>query len=403
MAFSVDKGNGVFMSAVWRGLLKQWLAAGLVWWLAGMLLVPASKLYHQILIALSWLPGLLAFIGCREVRQGWRQPMTAVLALFALWSVCSALWTEGGVAFGDLKIFLYLFLAINAFIALACLDFVMLRRALAIGGLLVGVLAWVSVLHFYGWQGYGWHRRAVGVGIVDHPILAGHLFGAVGVLLYYLRRDLPVRLQGMVWGLGCTGVLAFLLMCQSKGPWLAAAVTLVLMALWLQTRRALASVFLFTVLAVLALLIWPELILKRGFSYRPELFAQALQLIREAPLTGLGFGGQYLLLVPSSGKYYEHAHNIYLHITVVLGGVGLLFWLLLQLCAFYSVWLNRCEPAGQALAALLLFSGLALFTDGVGPWVKPREEWFTLWLPLCFAMALMCWHRMSRRAGSSHG
>lgn len=384
-------------------MLEKWLAVGLCWWLVGMLLVPTSKFYHQVLILLFWMPGLLALLMYREVRQGWWQPLAVILLGFVVWSALSVSWGAHDVDSGELKIFFYLFLALNAFLALACLNFVMLRHSLALSGLLVGMLAWISVLYFYGWQGYGWHRRAVGVGIVNHPILAGHLFGAVGILLYYLRRDLPVRLQGMVWWVSCTGVLAFLLMCQSKGPWLAVAVTLVLMALWLQTRRSIAVVMLFAVLAGLALFIWPERILRGGFSYRPELFAQALQLIREAPLTGLGFGGQYLLLVPSSGQYFEHAHNIYLHIAVVLGGGGLLFWLLLQSVAFYSAWLNRCEPTGQALAALLLFSCLALFTDGVGPWVKPREEWFTLWLPLCLAMALMCRHRMSRQVESSHG
>ncbi|MQK16916.1 lipid A core--O-antigen ligase, partial [Escherichia coli] len=46
----------------WNTLLPRWLAFGLTWWLAGMLVLPTSKLYQQGLIVLFWLPGLLAFL-----------------------------------------------------------------------------------------------------------------------------------------------------------------------------------------------------------------------------------------------------------------------------------------------------------------------------------------------------
>ena len=73
----------------WRECLLRWLSTGLLWWLAGMLLLGSHKLYQQGLIVLLWLPGLLALLSFAEVRRAWWQPGAACLALFAAWSAAS--------------------------------------------------------------------------------------------------------------------------------------------------------------------------------------------------------------------------------------------------------------------------------------------------------------------------
>lgn len=379
---------GASVTVTWtRAVLGKWLAAGLLWWLVGMLLMGSSKFYHQVLIVLFWLPGLLALCVHGEVRGHWRQPLALVLLVLMVWSATSALWAPEFES-KELKIFFYVFLAANALIALAALDPALLRRSLALSGLAVGLLAWGSVIWFYGWAGNPWGARLVGTGIVDHPILAAQLFGAMGVVLLYLRRQLPATLQGAAWLVGCLGYVVFLALSQSKGPWLAALLTLLLAPLWHRRARLLFVSAGAASLVVLAALIWPELLLQRGLSYRPELFVQALGLIEQQPLQGLGLTADYLLRVPSTGRYLEHAHNVYLHIAVILGLVGLACWLTLQTLAFVAAWRLRKRVEGRMLCALLCFAGIALFTDGIGPWVKPREEWFCLWLPIFLVMGL---------------
>lgn len=386
------------------GSLDRWLAVGLSWWLLGMLLMASSKQYHQLLMLLFWLPGLLALVTRAEVRRGWRQPMAGVLLVFAAWSALSLLWLPGPAEVGELKIFFYVFLAANALIALASLNPALLLRSLALSGLIAGLLAWLSILWFYGWQERGWHLRVVGTGLANHPILAAQLFGAMGIVLLYLRRELPVVLQGWVWGFACLGYLAFLLLSQSKGPWLAALLTMLAAPLWHRSARLLLVSAGFAGGAVLVALIWPELLLQRGLSSRPELFVQALAVIEQQPLQGLGFTSDYLLRVPSSGSYFEHAHNIYLHIAVILGLVGLACWLALQAVALSTAWRSRESIEGRMLCALLCFAGIALFTDGVGPWVKPREEWFCLWLPVFLVMGLLAQGRSGTgRMATKHG
>ncbi|MHA6492298.1 O-antigen ligase family protein [Pseudomonas borbori] len=372
-----------------RGMLEKWLALGLAWWLVGMLLVTDSKQYHQLLILLFWLPGLLALVFTPLVRRGWLQPMALVLLAFALWSGISALWMPAQFDARELKIFLYIFLAANAVIMLACLNLPLMRRTLALSGWLVGMLAWVSIIWFYGWEDKAWDRRLTGTGVADHTILAAQLFGAMGVILLYMRRSLPMVMQGFCWLFACAGVLGFLLLSQSKGPWVAAVFTLLVASLWQRSPQLLIALGISVLGGVTALVMWPELILQRGFSYRPELFTQALRLVAEQPLRGLGFTSEYSLLVPSSNKYYEHAHNIYLHIAVTLGLVGLGAWLILQGQTLLNAWQARASTEGRMLCALICFAGIALFTDGVGPWVKPREEWFCLWLPVFLSMGMV--------------
>ena len=378
--------------------LDKWLAAGLLWWLVGMLLLPTSKLYQQGVILLLWLPGLLAlFVNSRVIRAWW-QPMSAVLVLFGIWSAFSVTWAGVPVAPKELKIFFYVLLAANSLLAMACLAPSLFWRTLAFAALLVGLLAWASLVMFYGIQGRHFSARAVGTALVNHPILGAQLFCVMGILLLYLRRYLPLALQGGVWWVALLGYVAFLGFSQSKGPWVAALLVLLMSPLW--SGRRWQWLLSLTGIAAVVLLLWcfPELVLQRGFSYRPELMAQALLKIEASPWLGLGFGTPYRLPVEALHRSFEHAHNIYFHIAVILGLPGVVAWLTLQGLALVTAWRARETSQGRMLCTLLCFALLALFTDGVGPWVKPREEWFCLWLPLFLCMAWV----VLQRQGTTH-
>ncbi|WP_152487748.1 MULTISPECIES: O-antigen ligase [unclassified Pseudomonas] len=373
--------------------LKTWLGAGLLWWLVGMLLLPTSKLYQQGVILLFWVPGVLALLSDARVIRAWLQPMSAVLMVFGAWSALSFTWAGVPVAPKELKIFLYVLLAANALMALACIAPALLWRLLALSALLVGMLAWASLVMFYGVEGRGFSERAVGTALVNHPILGAQLFGVMGILLLYLRRHLPHPLQGGLWFVALLGYAAILVLSQSKGPWVAALLVLLISPLWSGQRWQWLLSLVCIVAAASLLWAFPELVLQRGFSYRPELMAQALLKIESSPWLGLGFGTPYLLPVEALHRSYEHAHNIYLHIAVVLGLPGLFAWLLLHGLALIKAWRARDTELGRMLCTLLCFAMLALFTDGVGPWVKPREEWFCLWLPLFLCMAWVALQR----------
>ena len=80
---------------------------------------------------------------------------------------------------------------------------------------------------------------------------------------------------------------------------------------------------------------------------QPMPYASAEPFICVARLTrGIGFDSPYALAVPALGLSYEHAHNLYLHIAVLLGLVGLGGWLLLQGWAVLWAWRARSSVQG---------------------------------------------------------
>jgi O-antigen ligase len=365
-------------------LLAAWLALGLAWLLLGMLLLPSSKLYHQGLILFLWLPGLASFLPGIRARLFWDRQLLAAALGCAAWAMLSVLW--GGDA-GHIKEMLYVGLAMQAFVLLGGLYRERLWSLLACIALLGSLALGWFIFSFYALQARPLQARLIGAGLLDHPILAAHVAGALGILLCLLRRSLPRRLQGWVWLLGCLLCLAFVVLSRSKGPMLAVLAALVFTGFLASSLRGLCLSALVVAAAVLAVWAFPAFLLRGGLSYRPDLLRDAWDLFQLHPWLGLGLGADYQLTVEQTGRVYEHAHNLFVHILLQLGVPGLLLWLLMPLLVFRGAWRQRGTQHGRALCGLLCFSVVALLTDGVGPWVKPREEWFTVWLPILLGFA----------------
>ena len=368
-----------------RAIFRVWLGIGLCWLLLGMQVLPTNKLYHQGLIAFAWLPGLLALLIVPEVRRNWDRPLLALLMLFATWTALSVFW--GGDA-GRLKVILYVFLAANAWVALASLDSRLLWRLVAMSALLTGLLSWAALISFYGWHARPLGDRVVALGHLDHTILASQVIGASGLLLLFLREYLPARMRTWMWLVACLGIVVFLLMSKSKGPLLAFGGALAFACVCRPCRRTLLLLCCGISVAALAVWLMPEVLLRGGLSYRPQLLQAGYQQFLNHPWLGLGVGADYQLPVAELKTSFEHAHNLYMHIAIRFGSIGLALWLSLQLAVFLRILAWRDSANGLALCVLYGFSALALFTDGIGPWVKPREEWFVVWLPLFICLAM---------------
>ncbi len=365
--------------------LTRWLAFGFAWLLLGMFLLPTSKLYQQGLIVFFWLPGLLALLTTPVVRQSWDGLLLFLFTLSGIWVGLSISW--GGEP-DRLKELLYVCLAVNAVVALAALNPRLLWQVLMGCAVLGSVLAWLSLFYFYGWLGYPLGYRVVATGLLNQTILASHVMGVMGLALLFMRGWLPVRFQGWVWVLACVGYLCFMLMSRSKGPLLALLVCLALSGLWSTSRWAWLVGGIAVLTAALGAWLLPEQLLRGGLSFRPQLLEQAWDLWSLRPWQGIGVGADYQLPITEIGKSFDHAHNLYMHIAVQLGVVGVVFWLALQVTVAWRAWSMRSSVPGRTLCALCCFSVVALLTDGIGPWVKPREEWFTVWLPILLAFAL---------------
>lgn len=362
------------------------LLLGVLWFLLGMQLFSSSKFYHQGLILFFWLPGLLALFLVPDVRRGWDRPLFLLLLFAVAWGALSVAW---GGEVKRLKVFLYVFLSANAFVAIATINARMFWRCMAVGALLGGFAAWVAIIKFYILDAHSLEDRVIATGHLNHTIMASHVMGALGILLFSLRRFLPGLFRRSVWVLACLGFLAFLIFSRSKGPLIAVMCALALYMLCMPSKKKVC--FLLAGLFSALLLIWlfPDYFLRGGFSYRPELLAAGYEKFLRSPWFGGGVGAEYVLSVAGGRYSLEHAHNLYMHILIQLGAIGLFSWCLLQGYVLLQAYRSRASVLGSMLVALFCFGAVALLTDGVGPWIKPREEWFTVWLPLFLCLSLL--------------
>ncbi|MGQ7959671.1 O-antigen ligase family protein [Pseudomonas sp. SP16.1] len=366
-------------------ILAIWSALGFAWFVLGMMFLPSSKLYHQGLIFLFWLPGLAAWLPRFRASLLWDRWLLAGLLACVAWAALSVSWGGDSKRYKEM---LYVILSAQAFVVLGGLYREDVWRLLACLAMLGSLSALWSIVDFYLLQGHPYSARLVGAGLLDHPILAAHLMGALGVLLLSLRSLSPEVLPRWSWLLACLAYFSFLVLTRSKGPLLALIVACLFFPVCAPSRGRILFAMLLLGGAIVAASLAPQFLLRGGLSYRPDLLLGAWELFLQHPWLGLGLGSSYELEVAAIGATYEHAHNLFAHIALQLGLPGLLLWLSTLLVVFWRGWSNRTSPVGLALCSLLGFSVVALMTDGIGPWVKPREEWFTVWLPifLCFAL-----------------
>ncbi len=366
-------------------VLSRWSSLGVLVLLCGAWVLPSSKLYHQSLIVLLWLPALLALFLVDFRRMLGLPEMVLFIALSA-W-VMIVLVVKGGVdPLGDAKRPFYVVLSLLGVLVASRGQFSiesLLRSAAIFGGL--GALA--SVLYFNYVVVLPSGSRLIAIGLWDRAILAAHAIGAlavVGVFLSQKPRSFPWLILCAVSALG---YLMFLGLNQTRGVWLALFMVPLITTCARPTR--ISALVTITVIAfgVLAALLIPEILMQRGLSYRPELLAGGLRQLSENWIMGLGFN-PYEILVPSIGLSFKHPHNMYLDLAIRLGLPGLLLFALLWGFVAWRAWQNRAQPLGLALLALWVFSTIALQTDGIGLWLKPNSDWLITWLPVALSMVL---------------
>jgi O-antigen ligase len=141
---------------------------------------------------------------------------------------------------------------------------------------------------------------------------------------------------------------------------------------------------------MLAFWFFEALVVARGVSYRPQILMASLQMIAEHPWRGLGLGADYKVF--TAGLYFDHAHNLFTHVTIVLGLPGLLLWCALWLAVLREAWKVRETLYGRGMIGIWLFSTLAMQFDAASLTGTPRAEWFISWLPVGLASVLV-WAR----------
>jgi len=344
--------------------LRAALPAGLLFLAAGLwYLRPALGPWPLLLVGLAWLLQL-AQTGSLFPRSAFDGP----LALFLLAAAAGASISIDRAAAWQSTIFVYVGAVVVYYAVLVTPERLRLGRLrLQPLRLLLLLLPAVAAAYFLlttDWQAWqeklGWLGPALGLlaalriptsGHLLHPNMAGGLLAALLPLqigaLRWRRSPGWLRAAGLALiALSLLGLLA----SGSRGAWLA---LLAAGGLWLAWRAAgallprtgrpaagrrrelaqmamILTLLLAGLLAGLALLATPtgERLLTAGSQSRLTLWIDALQLLGDTPLTGLGFEAFQMAYV-SYGLllhvgYQPHSHNLLLEIWLRQGVLGLL-------------------------------------------------------------------------------
>lgn len=377
-------------------LIKQelWLARCAVLGFMVLLLapwvLPSNKLYHQLIIALLWLPALLSLFR-ENLRPDWRLPECWLYVLFCAWTLIVLAVRGASNPLGEAKLPLYVGLSFVGIWLAGRNGRWSYEQLLFFAALLGGLGAAYSWLEFYWLQGQGFGSRLSAHGLWDTPIPAAHAVGALAIFAALLLPDVRQSRYSLLWyllvGLSALGFIVFLISSQTRGVWIALLAALLFVCAIDLTKRRIALLLLVFAVLLAVFLINADFLLQRGASYRPQLWQGGIDLILQRPVMGLGFD-TYFIAVPELAHSFKHPHNLFLDIGVRLGLVGLALFMLLWGCAAWRGWRHRQEPLGRALLALLVFSSVSLLTDGIGLWIKPNADWFVTWLPLSVGLIL---------------
>jgi len=169
--------------------------------------------------------------------------------------------------------------------------------------------------------------------------------------------------------------------------WVALVVALVIVALLSRNWKINVLFGIFVLSLILVFFLDNGIFLKRGVSYRSELWGQGVIHFMDNWKFGIGFE-KFQLAIASSKKTWVHPHNMFIDIAIRFGVVGLISWLLLWGWAIVRAYQYRFTDLGMATLILLIYSSVVVQTDGIAQWMKPNPGWFVTWLPLAMAFAL---------------
>lgn len=371
-----------------RKWLPSWSQLGLLVLLGAPWLVPTNKLYHQLIIFLLWLPGLLMF-GYKDLRRLLVQKEVLLFALFVAWTLLVLAVEGGSDPTREVKIVMYVTLTLSGILLAAQHPKLQLETLLSWASGFGGVLALLSWIYFYLIQSHPYVDRILPLGGVwDTIIMAAHAVGSLGLLGVFLCRPGGATVwMKVLLAIAAIGYLLFLGASQTRGVWIALGVTLVVMSLTLNFRKGGLLVLAVLVVVAAVAVLAPDILEQRGMSLRPPLWESGLALIGQHWPLGLGFH-QYLIQIPGTDLFYKHPHNLFLDTGVREGALGLGLFLLLWGCVGWRAWSCRAQPLGRALLAVWVFSSTSLMTDGIGLWFKPNADWLITWLPVGLSLVL---------------
>jgi len=378
-------------SAISNIIGRYILPFGISVFLCGLCLMESRSGYHSLLYLLVSLPALIISILKPSVlQQAIKSNAFKLVCLLCAMAMTSTLWN--GIDDSSSRYIRYslnILLFIIAFIYTQHYTQNMLEKLLLLGCAVWAISGVIDLYHFYYVQGHAISARIIGSGSLTNTLLSSHVYGALASFLaaYLLAKKHATGSNSLII-VGFLLLLTFIIQTHSRTPLLGlTAVFAFLLISYRNKKVAYVSAFLMALLAVY-LVFNIDLITQRGFSYRPEIWQQALDDIYNKPVLGHGLGSKMALYILSLKKTFSDSHNIHIGLTYDLGLVGLITWLALlgTLATFFKN--NNHITLVTTGFAMLIFGIFAGMTEGGGFFTRPKEIWFLIWLPIAILISV---------------
>lgn len=313
-----------------------------------------------------------------------------------LWLCLSSFWSEPFVLREAISVWVRALLVFCFVVALGeCQLRGEVQRWLALGLMSVGlVTVAASLINFYLTDPID--GRLNGLGQLDTHVIAALIFAVVAIFVLQFALQSPTKARRFVATLALLVVLFAIALSDSRNAWVATSIGLVTMLLSHFIKQLRLFLVCYALLVTFAAgLLWivlinasaSELILPRGLSFRPEIWAATLSNIAQDSYI---FGSGILSSEQVAWRHliFDHPHNMYLSV-FRQGGVIALFLFLIVLGLSLRQALRCYEhPDAKLALSILALSLSAYLLDGHELIDKVGEVWFLIWLPVGLCLGL---------------
>jgi len=368
--------------------LAQWLSYGTLAFLLAFLLVDKSFIVNDFFYVGMLAPAVFS-IRWRDLRNYHSEPLVNAFYLLLVYLAVSSFWSTEPDFLRYLKRLLYLYgLGLGCYL-LAQRHQRHEDRIIRWWALILALSAVGAAVYFYRDHPFP-EERMVGIGRLYSPIYIPTV-----VLAYVAAAMLDWKCLERTWRCVLSGALvvgcALIYLCQSRSALLALMCVAIIFALLALRRQVVLPGLALSIVAGLALVFSPELLMERGTSFRIVIWQAALENFSHCHfLIGCGIGSESG--TTWNGWYFPHQHSIFLGWLFYSGAIGLAGYLV-----FIGALLFRLRQLHEYRWILILGMGLGVsLTAANHLLITPNHNWLLLHIPFAMALAKLALARQAR-------
>ncbi|MBO6702615.1 MAG: O-antigen ligase family protein [Pseudomonadales bacterium] len=352
----------------------------------------SANSFPTYLISLAILPLLFLF---PEQFRRLDLPLIGLAALFLAYLGLSVSWSESGESVTKHLGYVLLVLGFSLSVAIVLTRF---RWSLYWLCLIIILAAVINC----GYSLYLHHMnpeyqplpepRLFALGRLSNPVISALSYGFVVILCAYMVMTRERMIAKVVFAEIALLFIGGIVLTWTRAVWpaLAAALIIGILLNYPGNRKkqliAISVVCGGIVLVVLASL-GPELLMKRAFSFRPEIWSEFVsRAFASNALIGVGLTSDSVFHLTGEPEPFKHPHSLFVSTFFYGGLIGLILYIALLALAFRRVMLFESHPIKVLAGMLLTFGVVATLVDGNEVLVKVNYVWLLIWFPIGLLM-----------------